>query len=101
MWSSWSSLGARSTASEWVQRPEMHAHHAPGAWPSALPHGSLGVLSMCWKVEQVQLAQLVIVRNFRNSPGRIKGLDWHQQRLGSIRIPRTWTVIPMSWLSTA
>jgi hypothetical protein len=79
MWSSWMSLGARSPASEWIQRPEMHAHHAPGAW---LPP-SFGFFAQMLGVPTCP-AYPAADRSHLSLHGRIKDLDWHQQRLSDI-----------------
>ena len=55
MWSSWSSLGTRSPAFEWVQRPEMRAHHAPGAGPLLCPTAALGLLTCVGKFNRFSL----------------------------------------------
>jgi hypothetical protein len=104
MWSSCSSLGARSPASEWVHRPELHAHHAPGALVL-----SPSCIRFCGNLQSAACSTCLgfpaCPAGYRSHPsqllGRIRDLDRHQQRLGDIGIPRAWKVIPMSCLGAA
>jgi hypothetical protein len=98
MWSSWFGLGARSPASEWVQRPEMHAHHPPGAWPSPTSiwdlrrSGSSAFPSLSSLSSWVSFASLETPRPYQRPRLAPTAAEW------CVGIPRAWKVIPIDEL---